>query len=266
MKTSSAELKLRARQTLLGKYGTPIGAVLINYGIIMGVMIVMEVALMMSALFSIGRDETWALVFMVIVIIVCYLAMMVLEMMIVPGMIRMHLNMCKDEKAVVTNLFFAFKNRPGKFLGLTLLMGLVTLILVVPTAFVSFATLYAGAYGFNIAFNIIYSILILVLSFCFSLNYGQFYIILVEDPDKSLLEALKESKQLMKGNRGRYFWLMLSFIGWMILMYLTMGIGYLWLMPYMLATHIHFYLDLKPQIEEIPPQWKLDLEQSFDEE
>ena len=45
----------------------------------------------------------------------------------------------------------------------------------------------------------------------------------------------------MKGNRGNYFLLELSFIGWAILSVLTLGIGFLWLAPYMSVASVCFY-------------------------
>ena len=48
----------------------------------------------------------------------------------------------------------------------------------------------------------------------------------------------------MDGRRFDFFVLGLSFIGWAILASLTLGIGYLWLIPYMQVTEIKFYEDV----------------------
>ncbi|WP_369292780.1 DUF975 family protein, partial [Saccharophagus degradans] len=37
----------------------------------------------------------------------------------------------------------------------------------------------------------------------------------------------------------------LRFLGWAILCLLTLGIGFLWLIPYMYVTYAKFYDDLK---------------------
>ena len=52
---------------------------------------------------------------------------------------------------------------------------------------------------------------------------------------------MKISKQMMKGNKWRLFCLQFSFIGWMILGTVTMGIGFLWINPYMNAATTAFY-------------------------
>lgn len=49
----------------------------------------------------------------------------------------------------------------------------------------------------------------------------------------------------MKGRKLRYFLLQLSFIGWWLLGILTLGLGFLWIIPYMLQTNTQFYLNLK---------------------
>ena len=57
-------------------------------------------------------------------------------------------------------------------------------------------------------------------------------------------EALKQSKQMMSGNRGRLFCLQLSFIGWDLLCSFTLGIGNLWLVPYKQAATAAFYREV----------------------
>ena len=48
----------------------------------------------------------------------------------------------------------------------------------------------------------------------------------------------------------RYFLLELSFIGWSLLGLLTLGIGLLWILPYITQTNTQFYLDLTQQQTE----------------
>lgn len=57
-------------------------------------------------------------------------------------------------------------------------------------------------------------------------------------------EVVMRSKEIMKGNRLKYFILNLSFIGWFLLSILTLGIGFLWLIPYMQVTEVKFYESL----------------------
>ncbi|MDO7206189.1 DUF975 family protein [Paraclostridium bifermentans] len=50
---------------------------------------------------------------------------------------------------------------------------------------------------------------------------------------------------MMKGHKFDYFVLELSFIGWSILCVLSLGIGFLWLVPYFEITLTNFYLKVK---------------------
>ena len=45
----------------------------------------------------------------------------------------------------------------------------------------------------------------------------------------------------MKGYKWKYVCLSLSFIGWMLLSILTLGIGLIFLYPYMQVSYICFY-------------------------
>ena len=81
------------------------------------------------------------------------------------------------------------------------------------------------------------------------------YNISYDNPNLSSKECVKQSELFMKGNRGNYFMLELSFIGWAILSLFTLGIGMLWLMPYMQVATICFYervskLETAEKIEE----------------
>lgn len=77
--------------------------------------------------------------------------------------------------------------------------------------------------------------------------YSQSYYIMAENPELSITECMKKSRQLMDGHKGELFLLHLSFIGWGILAVLTAGIGSLWLNPYMKVTETYFYLYLKEE-------------------
>lgn len=68
--------------------------------------------------------------------------------------------------------------------------------------------------------------------------------IIIEHEHLSTIEAMSLSIKMMKGNKWRYFVIQLSFIGWAILAIFTLGIGYLWLIPYVSLTQANFYRDL----------------------
>lgn len=92
-----------------------------------------------------------------------------------------------------------------------------------------------------------------------SLLYVIAYHIGYDNPGLSSKECVKKSEKLMKGNRGNYFLLQLSFIGWSILACLTLGIGMLWLLPYMAVAEMCFYDRLaKPEAKVIEEEVKIE--------
>jgi uncharacterized membrane protein len=81
----------------------------------------------------------------------------------------------------------------------------------------------------------------------FILNYAYRMVpyIIQEYPELSPREALKLSREMMRGHKWNLFVLDLTFMGWVLLTILTLGIGGLWLTPYMQTTVAHYYEDLK---------------------
>ena len=71
--------------------------------------------------------------------------------------------------------------------------------------------------------------------------------ILAETPDISGTEALRLSRQMMKGHKWELFWLELTFIGWSILAAFTLGLGNLALEPYKGISKASFYRDVQAQ-------------------
>jgi uncharacterized membrane protein len=89
------------------------------------------------------------------------------------------------------------------------------------------------------------TILLVIPGIIFSYMFSQAYYILADDNSKSIIQCLKESAGMMKGYKFKYFVLLLSFLGWTILGLIPLGIGLLWVMPYMNVTVASFYLKVK---------------------
>ena len=85
-----------------------------------------------------------------------------------------------------------------------------------------------------------------------SLLYVLTTYILYDEPTLSSKEIVEKSAILMNGNRKRYFFLSLSFIGWSILAAFTIGIGYLWLIPYIEIACIKLYDELSGKANSEP--------------
>jgi uncharacterized membrane protein len=82
---------------------------------------------------------------------------------------------------------------------------------------------------------------------CFS--YSMAFFILHDNPDIGAVEAITRSRKMMAGYKGKLFGLCLSFIGWALLCCLSLGIGFLWLCPYISLSMANFYEDLKRNLK-----------------
>ncbi|MDF2543610.1 MAG: hypothetical protein K0S47_3328 [Herbinix sp.] len=93
-------------------------------------------------------------------------------------------------------------------------------------------------------FTFLWALLFIIPGIIAAFSYSMAFYIMEDNPTMGIMEAIDQSKDMMRGNKFRLFCLALSFIGWIILSMLTFGIGFLWLVPYMNAAFAAFYLEI----------------------
>ncbi|MBQ8293040.1 MAG: DUF975 family protein [Bacilli bacterium] len=96
---------------------------------------------------------------------------------------------------------------------------------------------------------LLWSLLFIIPGIIASYSYAMVPYILAENPNLSIKMVLAESKRIMKGNRFRLFCLEFSFIGWVLLCILTLGLGFYFLNPYMAAARADFYREVSNSYE-----------------
>ena len=101
-------------------------------------------------------------------------------------------------------------------------------------------------------YTLLWSLLLLIPGIVKNYSYAMTSYILKDDPAMSNNRAIEKSMAMMQGHKMQLFLLDLSFIGWMILCVLTLGMGIFWLSPYMLTSRAAFYENLKHQGEAAP--------------
>lgn len=138
---------------------------------------------------------------------------------LVVGMATFVLTLSRNQDASLSQLFLGF-NRFGVCLAAYLLIAL---------------------------FTILWSLLLIIPGIIAAISYSMTYFILAEDESIGAMEAIDKSKSLMQGNKWKYFCLCFRFLGWAILCILTLGIGFLWLAPYIQVSLAKFYDDVKSQ-------------------
>lgn len=130
---------------------------------------------------------------------------------------EIYLNLTNGRRPELTDMFSQFKNILPAFCT-TFLVGLYTFL---------------------------WSLLFLIPGIVKACSYSQSLYILAENPSLSPSEAINRSKQMMQGHKMEYFLLCMSFYGWALLGAFTLGILYIWLIPYMNATLANYHKYLK---------------------
>lgn len=97
-------------------------------------------------------------------------------------------------------------------------------------------------------YTVLWTLLLIIPGIIKAYSYAMAPYVFKDNPEISCDDAIKESMRLMDGHKLQLFLLDLSFIGWVILASLTLGIGFLWLVPYWQTTRVHFYEDLKKEM------------------
>ncbi len=86
-------------------------------------------------------------------------------------------------------------------------------------------------------------------------SYRMIPYILAENPEMSRKEVFQLSSQMMKGNKWRTFLLDLSFLLWVIPVFLTAGVlDYFFLFPYRMATDAELYRELRASQIKAKPE------------
>ena len=105
-------------------------------------------------------------------------------------------------------------------------------------------TFLVGLYTF------LWSLLFVIPGIVKGISYSMAMYVLAENKGMSATECINASKEMTNGHKMDLFVLSLSFIGWMILGSITLGIAYIWITPYMQATFTNAYNSLKPAVVE----------------
>ena len=144
-----------------------------------------------------------------------------------------------------------------------------------------------GLFFYVLLFTVLWTLLFIVPGIIAAIRYSQAYYVMVDHPEYSISQCVDESKMRMQGNKGKYFILNLSFIGWILLcgiplmiVELIFGPGapgisgavgylifslvamlpYIWLGVYMSLTQVAFYDILVGNLKAQPITPELPLE------
>ncbi|SEQ11104.1 DUF975 family protein [Streptococcus equinus] len=162
------------------------------------------------------------------------------------------------EKVGISDNGIAFsKEIFGKLFATSLVKWFYLILWMWPTGIAILYLLYEIKYGFyapgiwaNVVVVIFFSFIFggIILSIIKSYSYSMTSYILYDQIKNGTYtnpnNVIKRSKELMDGNRWRYFCLQFSFIGWNVLAYIFWAIMNFYVFPYRQAAQIVFYEEL----------------------
>ena len=97
----------------------------------------------------------------------------------------------------------------------------------------------------------LWSILFVIPGIIKSYSYAMTMYLKAKRPELGANEAITLSRKIMNGKKWKLFCLHLSFFGWMLLGFLTFGIGFIFLQPYMQASVTKFYEDAYAEYNQV---------------
>lgn len=247
-------LKKRAKEQLFMNLGTVIGAFLVH------MLCLLPIALVVGEVIPNNLIK-------VFFYLVASIALEVYGAFFTVGESLIYLKLATGSEVGVMDLFYGFKGSMSKILGLAIIPAVVLSVVEIPVILlnnvlmqvmpsneemlkmlqsndiqqlydISMKTLPINL--LNLGASVLYLIIMVIVTIAFS----QVYFIMLDYPEMNAMEIIKYGFKIMKGSWGRYLYMMLSFIPWYILMFLTCGISYLFTYPYMRATKANFYMDL----------------------
>jgi len=250
MKTSSSELKRRAKRTLKGKYGFCIGIQFIECGILLAITLVymltsFSMGFLSEPFLGGGRSVSAGYVVLRAGVYISFLIILSVYGLLKPGVLKIYMNLCSGNTAKLSDLLFAFQNKPHRFIGLYFINLFIGFAWGIPYFVVLIVAVVTDFIPIMVVLLVLMYLLLLIGNIITMLYLSQSMFLLIESPDQRVFGSLKESAAMMKGYKGGYFYLLMSFIGMVVLGYCSMGIGLLWAIPYIQATITEYYLDLK---------------------
>ena len=228
---TSAELKALAKESLMGKYKT---AILISLFYTIITYIITEI----SSVFLLIPGIPGTLLYYIFIFIFT-----VFTGIFAYGFQYSFLKLSCNVPVNKNDIFYGFTKNTKEILKAQLWRTVISYVTFIPcyvfNEIIDPEQLpnYIGVYALLFGLGLLGRFVVMLL-------YNQTFFAMLDFPDYNAKKALAFSRELMKGNKGRFIYLIVSFIPLFLLGMLTCCIGFLWIIPYMQTTLAHFYLDL----------------------
>lgn len=256
--TPNHHLMIRARSSLMGNWGTAALVVILSWSVFHVTNLLRP---LVHPLDLIGRmnseDHLSAITFLrAAAFVLILLSAFLLTGPLSVGIKRYFLRLARNERACTSDLLTGFRNGAGYYWR-TVSLPLIIVMLVtgwsiaalIPTGILGYEYLWftrttLQSHDTRILLGIVGAIvgLFVLLKAC---NYSMAGYFIADDPAMGAWEAITKSSLMMKGRVWKFSCLGFRFLGWILLLPLTLGLGALFLLPYIASSVAHFYDDTK---------------------
>ncbi len=270
-------IKKQAKASLKGKWGKAIGFCFVASILATIVPIIcyaITLATSKTTQTDAGLQVTQMSVVGYIFIVIAVLALIFIAPLFAYATIKAFLMNNRGQEFSIGNVFDGFKEKPGKTIGVGFLSYIIIYCCYAIPSFIGgifvgvaamryqsiYATLLTMAHGKTIlilktiaphaALALLFFTIAIVLGVIATFMYSMAYYVRFDNPDMGVVQILRTSRKIMHGRKLDLFVLCFSFIGWFLVCYITCGIGFLWLAPYIQANIAAFYDDAKDIIIE----------------
>ena len=235
------DIKADARQSMLGYYRVPICAA-IAVGLITMLLNIPFNQMMSNGVY-------YGSIFRILIGIAGSLIVSLLSCLLDAGLCRIHLQIARRHTTNIRDVLYPFQNEPNRYLvfgALQIVLSLVCelpgmLLLAVASAWL---TLESGSGMLLLLIGAAVLLAGIIVFIIIELSWSMTNYLFLDDSSLTCREAIRRSRYMMSGNKGRLFKLTLSFIGIALLGLLSFGIGLLWVAAYLRHSRVWFYLDL----------------------
>ena len=227
------ELKRLAKVQLQGKYGTMIGALILQE------LLVLFATGILSMMIP-GTDTLSNILYYILTFIVQLIAGILQA-----GVSFLYLKAACGMQCSVGDIFYCFKHSPDKAIKIEFVLAIINAVCMLPSDILTWKYPLTSLTDYDeIAMMYSVTLLCMMVYVVITLAFTPVFYMMLDFPNYTVKDIFKKSIEVMKGNKMRYFLLDLSFVPWMFVGILTCGIGLLWILPYMNMTSTNFYLDL----------------------
>ena len=179
---------------------------------------------------------------------------MIVAKMLQAGQYFLSLNIARYNRVSVGDLFLAFRYDAPKALRICAVLAVIETICVAPFTLTLSNLVYAGAFsigtGKDISALTVFLALVcglagmIILEVVLAFPFSQALFLYIDHQEYSARQCLEESRSLMRGNVMELFRLHLSLTGYFALCILSLGIGVVWVLPYLNVIRANYYMSL----------------------